>query len=110
MKGYGKMKENGKKKLMLGSILTITFIIWTVLIQIIDVQPLGQNGTDIGFATVNCWFHQLTDSNMLLYTITDWMGLVPLFVCMIFAGIGFCLLIRRSFFQVDSDILILGVY
>ena len=57
------------------------------------------------------WFHRWTGANMLLYTITDWMGLVPLFVCMIFAGIGFYqLVMRKSFFKVDSDILVLGVY
>ena len=48
---------------------------------------------------------------MLLYTITDWLGLVPLFVCLIFAGMGFCqLLQRKNLFKVDADIIILGVY
>ena len=105
------MKENEKKTLFLGSVFTIAFIVWTWLIQTVDVQPVGQNGTDIGFASLNLWFHKLTDVNMLLYTITDWMGLVPLFVCMIFAGIGFCQLVRRkSLFKVDADIIVLGVY
>ena len=105
------MKENEKKTLFLGSVFTIAFIVWTWLIQTVDVQPVGKNGTDIGFATLNLWFHKLTDVNMLLYTITDWMGLVPLFVCIIFAGIGFCQLVRRkSFFKVDVDIIVLGVY
>ena len=31
-----------------------------------DVQPLGQNGTDIGFAYLNCWFHRLCGVHMLL--------------------------------------------
>ena len=46
--------------------------------------------------------------HMTLYTITDWMGLVPIVVCLIFAGIGLVQLIkRRSLFKVDSDIIIL---
>ena len=45
------MKKNGKKNLLFGVILLATFVIWTALIQIVDVQPLGQNGTNIGFAT-----------------------------------------------------------
>ena len=28
------------------------FTVWTVLIQTVDVQPLGQNGTGIGFADI----------------------------------------------------------
>ena len=105
------MKKNGKKNLLFGVILLATFVIWTALIQIVDVQPLGQNGTNIGFATFNCWFHRLTGVHMTLYTITDWMGLVPIVVCLIFAGIGLVQLIkRRSLFKVDSDIIILGVY
>lgn len=105
------MKANEKKRLIFGSLLIIVFIVWTILIQTVDVQPLGLNGTNIGFATFNCWFYELTGANMVLYTITDWMGIVPLFVCMIFAGVGFIQLVKRkSLFKVDSDIIILGIY
>lgn len=103
--------ERNKKTIILGSSLLIAFLVWTWLIQVVDVQPMGQNGTEIGFASLNLWFHEVTGVNMLLYTITDWMGLVPIFVCIVFAGVGFCQLVkRRSLFQVDADILVLGVY
>ncbi len=105
------MKKNEKKSLLIGSIFLAMFIVWTVLIQTVDVQPLGQNGTSIGFAAFNCWFHHFTGANMVLYTITDWMGLVPVIICLSFAGIGLVQLIkRRSLFKVDTDIRILGVY
>lgn len=105
------MKKNGKQVLFLGGIFIIAFAIWTALIQMVDVQPLGQNATNIGFATFNCWFHHFTGVNMAIYTITDWMGLVPVVICLIFAGIGLVQLIkRRSLFRVDADIMILGVY
>ena len=77
----------------------------------IDVSPVGQNGTNIGFATFNTGFHALTGANMTLYTITDWLGLVPIFICMIFGGVGLLQLIKRkSLFKVDKDIIILGIY
>lgn len=105
------MKKNGKRKLVLGSILVVAFAVWTALIQSVDVQPVGQNGTDIGFATFNSWFHQLTGVHMTIYTITDWLGLVPIFVCMIFGMLGFIQLVkRRSLFKVDYDIIFLGIY
>ena len=77
------MKENGKKILILGSLFIVAFTIWTMLIQTIDVKSTGINGTDIGFSTVNNWFHKLTGVHISLYVITDWLGLVPIFVCMI---------------------------
>ena len=105
------MKKSEKKNLLIGSIFLAMFAVWTALIQSVDVQPLGQNGTSIGFATFNCWFHHFTGVNMAIYTITDWMGLVPVVICLIFAGIGLVQLIkRRSIFRVDADIMILGVY
>ncbi|MGN0819710.1 MAG: phosphatase PAP2 family protein [Christensenellaceae bacterium] len=100
-----------KKVIGAGLISLVAFVIWTVLIQQVDVQPVGQNGTDIGFATLNCWFHKLTGVHMAIYHITDWLGLVPLFICMVFGIIGLIQLIKRkSLFKVDIDIIILGIY
>ncbi len=105
------MKNRGKKLLGIGFIFIAAFLIWTILIQKVDVQPLGVNGTDIGFATVNGWFHALTGVHMTIYTITDWLGLVPIFVCMLFGSVGLVQLIkRRSLFKVDFDIIFLGIY
>ena len=105
------MKKEGKRFLGLGVILVFVFIIWTLLIQKVDVQPVGQNGTEVGFATFNYWFHKLTEIHMTIYHITDWLGLVPVLVCMIFGGIGFIQFIkRRSLVKVDYDIIFLGIY
>lgn len=105
------MKGTGKRLLCIGCMFNITFVIWTLLIQKVDVRPLGVKGTDIGFATINCWFHKLTGVHMKIYTITDWLGLVPIFICIIFGLIGFVQLIkRRSLLKVDYDIILLGIY
>ena len=94
-----------------GIILLVLFGLWTWLIQVADVQPAGQSGTEVGFATLNCWFHELTGVHMTIYNITDWLGLLPVFVCMIFACLGLIQLIkRRGLFKVDLDIIFLGIY
>ena len=81
------------------------------MIQCVDVQAVGQNGTKIGLAAFNVWFHQLTGVHMTIYTITDWLGLVPIFVCLCSGMLGMVQLIkRRSLLRVDSDILLLGAY
>lgn len=104
-------KKQGKSFLIFGVGLLIVFVVFTILIQAIDVKPLGVNGTQIGFATLNTWFHSLTGVNWALYNITDWLGLVPVFICMAFGGVGFFQLIKRkSLLKVDSDIIILGIH
>ncbi len=103
------MKE--KRNLLAGAGLIAAFALWTVLIQCVDVQAVGQNGTKIGFADFNVWFHQLTGVHMTIYTITDWLGLVPIFIASSFGVLGLVQLIkRRSLLKVDPDILILGAY
>ena len=103
------MKKN--QNLLAGTFLLVGFAVWTFLIQMVDVQPIGPNGSSVGFAALNGWFHQLTGVHWMLYTLTDWLGLVPICVCLIFAGAGFVQLVqRRSIFKVDLDIILLGVY
>lgn len=105
------MRTKGMKNLISGITFVISFVIWTILILILDVQPIGVKGTNIGFATINSWFHSLTGVNMTLYTITDWLGLVPIFICMFFGFVGFIQLIKRkNLLKVDFDIIVLGVY
>lgn len=105
------MKENKKRHLFSGIICIAAFIIWTILILNIDVQPVGQNGTNICFATFNQWFHHLTGVHMIIYIITDWLGLVPVFICFLFGGLGlFQWIKRKSLFLVDHDIILLGIY
>jgi undecaprenyl-diphosphatase len=100
-----------KRNLLTGVGMIGVFALWTILIQCVDVQAVGQNGSRIGFADFNVWFHQLTGVHMTVYTITDWLGLVPIFICLCFGVMGLVQLIkRRSLLRVDSDILLLGVY
>lgn len=104
-------RKNWKFQLILGISFLFVFIIFTILIKTIDVRPVGQEETNIGFSTINVWFHDLTGVNMLLYTITDWLGIVPVIICLIFGVLGLIQLIKRkSFLKVDIDILILGIY
>lgn len=104
------MKEP-RRNLCIGAVLLTAFLVWTILIQCVDVRPVGQNGTNIGFAAINVTFFQLTGVHMAIYTVTDWLGLAPILICMIFGGAGFVQLIkRRSLLRVDIDLILLGVY
>lgn len=89
--------------------LLILFILYTVLITFIDVRQIGPQGSSVGFATINEWFHTFLGVNMQLYNITDWLSLVALFIAFGFAVLGLVQLIKRkSLLRVDSSILVLG--
>ncbi len=104
-------KNTGKRDLLGGIGLLTAFAIWTILIQYADVRPAGPEGSEVGLAAFNIRFHGLTGVHMALYTVTDWLGLVPVAVCACFAGLGSVQLMKRkSLFRVDADILLLGVY
>ena len=105
------MKDAKNKELTAGIALLAIFILWTILIRHIDVQIAGPNGTAVGFAAFNVWFNRLTGVHMAIYTVTDWLGLVPIIICMCFGVLGLVQLVkRRSLLAVDFDILLLGAY
>ena len=89
--------------------LLAAFALWTIAIRFIDVQPIGPLGSTVGFATLNSIIHTRTGVHMQLYTITDWLGLVPVAFGFGFAMLGLAQWIKRkSLLKVDRSILILG--
>ena len=105
------MKKVGIRFLICGISCILAFVMWTRLIQMVDVRAVGPNDTYVGFASINSWFHKMTGVHMEIYNITDWLGLVPVFICMIFGVIGLYQWVkRRNIFKVDCDIIFLGIY
>ena len=89
--------------------LLAAFALWTIAIRFIDVQPIGPQGSTVGFATLNSIIHTRTGVHMQLYTITDWLGLVPVAFGFGFAMLGLAQWIKRkSLLKVDRSILVLG--
>ncbi len=105
------MESKNKKILTIGTSLLVLFILWTILVSIIDVKQIGPENSSIGFASLNKWFHNIFGVSMQLYIITDWLGLIPVFVGLIFAIFGlFQWIKRKNILKVDISILILGVF
>ena len=89
--------------------MLIAFVMWTVAIRFVDVQAIGPQESSVGFATINQFVHNLTGVHMSLYTITDWLGLVPLMFVMGFGTLGLIQWIKRKhLLKVDYSILVLG--
>lgn len=85
------------------------FLLWTIAIRFVDVAAIGPLETTVGFSTINHFVHNLTGTNMVLYTVTDWLGLVPLMFVMGFGLLGLIQWIKRKhILKVDFNILALG--
>ena len=103
------MKKKPQKEFAMALCLLAGFALWTAAVSFVDVAAIGPEGSTVGFATVNGFFHDLTGVHMFLYTVTDWLGLVPLCVILGFGLLGLIQWIRRKRLrQVDASILILG--
>ena len=104
-----KLKREAKEKFYIAGILLGAFVLWTAAVRFVDVQAIGPQGSTVGFATFNGWVHTMTGVHMTLYTITDWLGLVPLGFALGFAILGLIQwMIRGRLRQVDYSILVLG--
>ena len=100
-----------KKDLWLFVAFLVSFLLWTFLISFVDVRPIGPQGSAVGFAAINGMFRHLTGVHILLYHITDWLGLVPVGFGFGFAVFGLIQWIKRKhILKVDYSILVLGVY
>ena len=104
-----KLKPKNQKKFRLAAGLLAAFVVWTAAVRLVDVQQIGPLESVVGFAALNGFVHRLTGVHWVLYTLTDWLGLVPLGFVMGFAVLGLIQWIRRKDIRkVDFSILVLG--
>lgn len=105
------MEKKNKRWLVCAASLLMAFALWTVLVRFVEVRAIGPEGSSVGFATLNRYVHELTGVNWFLYTVTDWLGLIPIAVALGFAILGLVQLIKhKSLWKVDHSILALGVF
>ncbi len=109
MRKVRNMNTKRKNRILIAAALLTAFTIFTFLLGFVDVAPIGPCGSSVGFATLNSFAHKLTGVNATLYTVTDWLGLVPIFIALGFAILGLCQWIgRKGIKRVDHSILWLG--
>ena len=103
------MKKGKQKRLWTAMGLLAGFVFWTAVVQLVDVQPIGPEGSAVGLAGINRLVHSLTGVHMELYILTDWLSLIPLCIAGGFAVTGLTQWIeRKQLRKVDRSILVLG--
>ena len=102
------MKDT-KKGLSVSICLLTAFILWTAIVCFVDVQQIGPMNSPVGLAGINQFVHNLMGVHLMLYAITDWLGLVPVGVCAGFGMLGLAQWVKRKDIRkVDFSILALG--
>ena len=71
-------------------------VILIALVRLVDVAPIGAQGTSIGLSHLNQFVFDLFGVNMLWYNITDWLGVAAVLTAFVFAVTGLVQLIKRS--------------
>jgi len=103
------LKRRKTHYLYLALCLLAAFALWTAAVCLVDVQAIGPQGSSVGLASLNRFFHGLTGVHMKLYALTDWLSLVPLAFVPGFALLGVAQWIaRKKLLKVDFSILVLG--
>ena len=90
-------------------ILTALAMIFTLLVKIVDVQAIGPNGSEVGFAAVNGAVANALGVKLFWYDVSETLGYLAILTCLFFAALGVYQLIKeKSLKKVDKRILALG--
>ena len=75
----------------------------------VDVRAIGPLESSVGLGGFNGSIHKLFGVHMVLYTVTDWLGLVPIFIAFCFGALGLFQWIKRGALRkVDFSLFVLG--
>lgn len=88
------------KKNMISVIITggaaVLFAVFTVLVAVADVRPLGPLGSEIGFARLNTYIFDKIGTNDAWGKVTEVFGIAAIAVACFFCGLGIYTAIKRK--------------
>ena len=88
----------------------VLFIIWTVLVKVVDTAAIGPMDTVVGFSSVNGSVHNVLGTSDLWYSVSKILGYLAIALCGVFAVIGAVQLVqRKSLARVDKKLIAAGV-
>lgn len=103
--------QKGWKLFSLSLCLAAVFLLWTIALCTVDVQPIGPQETSVGLAAVNAAAHKYLGTNMGLYHLTDLLSVIPFGFAAGFALLGLKQwIMRKSLRRVDGSLLLLGCF
>ena len=103
------MKKTARKWYLLAGVFFFLFLLLTLLVTKVDVQPIGPQDSFVGLASLNGAVFELCGSNPIWYTVSEGLGIVALLCVAGFAGFGIWQWIsRKSLKKVDNSLFVLA--
>lgn len=104
-----KLSASIKRRILLTCLLLLLFCGYTAAVLLADVQPVGPQGSLVGFSTVNVFFFEAIGTNHTLKVITDLLGIFAIASGSMFALFGaYQWFSRKSLRKVDPELFVLG--
>lgn len=101
--------KKSRKYLCFAGVFMIFFLLLIAAVKLIDVKPIGPQGSSVGLATLNGKISEILGFSQAWYNITDLLGKVSILIAGFFAVLGLYQLIKRkSLMRVDKDIWLLA--
>ena len=111
MKSENKMEAKSKKLFGITAGLFLFFTVFTLMVLLVDVQPIGPEESKVGLATINQSVFECFGVNFLCYEITEWLGMIAVLFALGFAVLGLVQLVKRkNLWEVDYEIILLGMF
>lgn len=105
------MMKKLNKSLIVGLVLLVCFIVFTVLVKFVDVGGIGPLGSKIGFSSINGKVFSKLGESKLWFNISEILGILSLIIAGGFVILGLIELIKHKKLKlVDNHILALGVF
>ena len=103
------MKKETGKLLIIAIVMTAVFVLFTVLLKMVDVAPVGPLLSKVGFATVNAGVAAVLGYHHALYVIATVFGIFCLLIAAGFALMGAAQLVNtKDIRRVNHRILAVG--
>lgn len=101
-----------RNRFLFAALFFLLFIVLTVEVRILDVRPIGPEGSEVGFSALNGEMANLIGTSELCYLLSEVLGALTLLIPVLFAALGLFEWIRqKSLRKVDRDLFVLcGAY
>ena len=92
-------------------VLVLLFLFFTLAVMNVDVQAIGPEGSEVGFAFINGPVHDALPYSGFFYKLTTFLGYLALLAVLGYGALGVMQLVkRRSLKKVDSQLISLGIF